>query len=158
MKNDVTILVCCHKNDFCHKGEGFYPIQVGKALHPELDLGIPGDDTGDNISTKNPNYCELTAHYWLWKNGPKTKYVGLNHYRRYFDFYSNLPYWVPRKNVRECEASNLNFVIPDLDKIFRKYDIILPRKTVYPTSLADNYKCSHIAEDLKILDIVVLQR
>lgn len=155
VKNDVTVLVCCHKKDFCHTGEGFYPVHVGRALHPEIDLGIPGDDTGDNISTKNPNYCELTAHYWLWKNGRKSKYVGLNHYRRYFDFKSKLPWWVPYRIINENEIDSASLDIPDLDNELRNCDIILPRRIIYPCSLADNYRNAHINEDFQILEHVV---
>lgn len=43
----------------------YLPIQVGAALHPAL--GYVPDNTGYNISDKNPNYCELTALYWAWK-------------------------------------------------------------------------------------------
>lgn len=45
------------------------------------------DDEGDNISEKNPNRCEMTAHYWVWKNRMETEdeYVGICHYRRLLD-------------------------------------------------------------------------
>ncbi len=61
----VKILVACHKADPNIRQDDIYmPIQVGKALHPELDLGFQCDNTGDNISEKNGSYCELTALYW----------------------------------------------------------------------------------------------
>lgn len=82
----VKILVACHKADPAIRQDEIYmPIQVGKALHPELDLGFQCDNTGDNISEKNASYCELTALYWAWKNLKDVDYIGLCHYRRYFD-------------------------------------------------------------------------
>lgn len=82
----VKILVACHKADPNIRQDDIYmPIQVGKALHPELDLGFQCDNTGDNISEKNGSYCELTALYWAWKNLKDVDYIGLCHYRRYFD-------------------------------------------------------------------------
>lgn len=85
MAAKINILVCTHKPDPNTKNEGIYrAIQVGKALHPELDMGYLNDNIGDNISEKNPNWCELTALYWGWKNLNDTEYKGLCHYRRYF--------------------------------------------------------------------------
>lgn len=47
------------------------------------------DCDGVHISGKNPNYCELTALYWIWKNRLSrpgdTDYYGLFHYRRILD-------------------------------------------------------------------------
>ncbi len=58
-------------------------IQAGAVLTSKKIADI-ADNIGDNISEKNPKYCELTALYWAWKN-TKTEYVGLSHYRRRFD-------------------------------------------------------------------------
>lgn len=60
---------------------GYLPIQVGAAL-TEVRKGCITDDTGDNISVKNKDYCECTGLYWIWKNTHGQNYVGLNHYRR----------------------------------------------------------------------------
>lgn len=57
----IKILVACHKPAKVYQDEVYTPIQVGKALHPELDLGFITDATGENISALNSQYCELTA-------------------------------------------------------------------------------------------------
>ena len=44
----------------------YFHIHVGR--EGKADLGYIGDNTGDNISAKNANYCELTGLYWEWKN------------------------------------------------------------------------------------------
>lgn len=105
---DAMILVACHKPCEMYNKGIYTPIQVGKAIS-EYNLGIIGDDTGDNISQKNPSYCELTAQYWAWKN-VDCRYIGLCHYRRYFEtVYTN----------------------DLLERIFSKYDVILPRPVYY---------------------------
>jgi hypothetical protein len=59
------ILVCAHKQAEFPQSDIFLPIHCGKALS-NIDLGIQGDDTGDNISAKNQlirnNYCLLIIH------------------------------------------------------------------------------------------------
>lgn len=63
------------------------PIQVGAAL-TDVRVTDVVDNAGEHISTKNVNYCELTALYWMWKNrlicldGEMADYYGLFHYRR----------------------------------------------------------------------------
>lgn len=64
------------------------PIQVGAALTGQNICGIQ-DNTGENISEKNTIYSECTALYWIWKNAPRTDYIGLCHYRRHFDISEN---------------------------------------------------------------------
>lgn len=66
-------------------------LQVGAELTEERIAEFL-DNTGDHISAKNVNYCELTALYWLWKNRVKeinktgsAGYYGIFHYRRILD-------------------------------------------------------------------------
>ena len=65
------------------------PIQTGRSIANEIFEEMIGDDTGDNISDRNPKYSELTAQYWAWKNYDKIgnpDYIGFMHYRRHFIF------------------------------------------------------------------------
>ena len=82
----VKILVAHHKQGLIIETDTYLPIQVGKDCS-NYNLGIVGDNTGENISSKNPLYCEMTAIYWGWKN-VQADYMGLCHYRRYFSFAS----------------------------------------------------------------------
>jgi len=78
------IIVCTHKRWDIPNNDIYMPLHVGKALTSQ-DFGYQGDDTGENISIKNKNFCELTGLYWGWKN-LDVDYIGTCHYRRYFDF------------------------------------------------------------------------
>jgi len=83
----IKILVACHKPWKVYQNDVYAPIHVGRAVSECKDemADMIGDDTGDNISEKNPQYCELTALYWAWKNLHDVEYIGFCHYRRYFD-------------------------------------------------------------------------
>ena len=53
---NIKIAIAYHKPATILKGENIFPLHVGKAIS-DVDLGIQGDNTGDNISEKNPLYC-----------------------------------------------------------------------------------------------------
>ena len=63
---DTRIYVMTHKSIEKLPDDTYIPFHVGKK--GKMDLGYPGDDTGEEISEKNPYYCELTGMYWVWKN------------------------------------------------------------------------------------------
>lgn len=114
----VVVLTAAHKS-FDQLGlEGYLPVQVGAALAAQ-DLGFQRDDEGDNISEKNPQYCELTAQYWAWKNLTDAQIMGLVHYRRYFttDLYT--------KNWKDAILT-----ADQIRQLLRQYTIVLP-KPVY---------------------------
>lgn len=80
---EVKIAVAYHKPAVMLEHPSYIPVQVGSALHPDVDLKIRKDSEGDNISGENGYFCELTALYWLWKN-TRADAKGLFHYRRVF--------------------------------------------------------------------------
>lgn len=86
MNKKITIFVVCHKPVDVISNDIYKPIHVGRAIsnYKKEMADMIGDDTGDNISEKNPYYCELTAQYWAWKNFNDTEYIGFCHYRRLF--------------------------------------------------------------------------
>ncbi len=64
----------------------FVPVRCGAVFDDsDINKGMLGDDTGDNISDRRMSFCELTVQYWAWKN-QKADYYGLCHYRRYMSF------------------------------------------------------------------------
>ena len=79
----VEIIIAAHKAYDFPKDKSYVPLQVGAEIS-NTDLKIARDDTGDNISSKNPYFCELTGLYWLWKNYPGQENIGICHYRRFF--------------------------------------------------------------------------
>lgn len=77
----IQVVVAAHK-PYAMPADGMYlPLHVGAA--GKDGIGFVRDDTGENISAKNPTFCELTGLYWAWKN-LDADYVGLAHYRRHF--------------------------------------------------------------------------
>lgn len=100
-----------------HMPDWVYPIQVGAEL---TDIRIANllDNTGDNISRKNANYCELTALYWMWKNKltgmnqmPYSEmgqdcplYYGLFHYRRILD--------ISDEDLNRAASNNVDVILP----------------------------------------------
>ena len=75
------LYVITHKECEIPKQEGYAPLMVGAAGKTCKDY--LRDDSGQNISKKNPDYCELTGLYWIWKN-VNDEYTGIVHYRRFF--------------------------------------------------------------------------
>ena len=56
---NLQIVVAAHKSYRMPEDPVYLPVQAGRALHEPLPW--QGDDTGDNISAKNAEYCELTC-------------------------------------------------------------------------------------------------
>ena len=81
----IRIFVTTHKNVDKPRSVILQPVQVSLKPGSYRFPWAFQDDDGENISAKNPMYCELTTQYWAWKN-VDAEYYGFCHYRRYFDF------------------------------------------------------------------------
>ena len=156
-KNKVKILVCCHKPDYVKDNDIYTPVQVGKAVST-VNLGFLGDDTGDNISSKNDWFAELTATYWAWKNLKNVDYVGICHYRRYFNFHTRGLLFSEYQIVKTEEIKDKDLSIPDLRRIFTLYDVILPHEKYYPCTLFEDYSHCHNSEEMRILLKVIREK
>lgn len=110
----------------------YITLQVGSDISG-VDICTLKDNVGVNISKKNPFYCELTGHYWLWKNISDVKYIGVEHYCRHL-------------NISEDD------IINTLDE----YDIILPSPFFRDDiSVQEFYKTWHIGANIDLTEEIV---
>lgn len=122
----------------------YLPVFVGKEIHPDVNKTFQGDNTGDNISVKNPNYNELTALYWGWKN-LDVDGMGLVHYRRYLSLKGGKSF----DNILTMDESK---------KLLSKYDVILPkRRNYYIETNKSHYLHVHEKEPLEVMTKVIRQ-
>ena len=143
MPQKIKILIACHRPCSVPDGACYLPVEVGAALHTEPIPGFTPDNTGDNISEKNKNYCELTALYWAWKN-LDADVIGLVHYRRYF---------AKRPLSKQPAQEN------DFRSALEKAPILLPVKRHYwiETNYSQ-YIHAHHTQDLEIARAVLAER
>ena len=157
-KNKLKILIAYHKPSFLLKNKIYIPIHVGRTIATQkskdgiltkkdykwLMKNLVGDNTGENISHKNREWCELTAIYWAWKNYNKLgnpEYIGLMHYRRFFDF-------------KNCKNNK------DIENFVGNYDILIRIRTILNDYYVNNYiqyersPHQHIEDLDKATDIV----
>ena len=121
MKN-IKIIVAAHKKYQMPEDKIYVPMQVGAEGKERIEEYIQ-DNTGSNISSKNPNFCELTGLYWAWKN-LEADYIGLVHYRRYFTMKNKIP---------KTEQEKFKIVLnqKETEEKLKNVDVILPKKRKY---------------------------
>ena len=136
---DIKVIIATHKKFEMPEDNMYLPVHVGSEGKDEL--GYTKDNEGENISLKNPYYCELTGLYWAWKN-LKNEYVGLAHYRRHFS--------LSKKNFKtEHDRIQNVLALKDADKILQEADVILPAlRKYYIENLYDQYKNTMYVEPL----------
>ncbi|QLL71016.1 DUF4422 domain-containing protein [Lactobacillus sp. 3B(2020)] len=134
---NTVILIAAHKKVQLPNKEGYLPVLVGADKNYRADIDYQPDNDGNNISSKNPNYNELTAVYWAWKN-LSADAIGLVHYRRFF--FSSRPYSI--ENVIDINRIN---------KLLETNDVILPKiRHYYIENNENHYIHAHEQEPLEL--------
>lgn len=165
--DNIKIYISSHKECYIPRHDFLYPIQVGAEKAKTRFAGMLHDDEGENISLKNPMYCELTAQYWAWKNDD-ADYYGFFHYRRYMSFSEkhfphNLFEDVEMNYLDDRALQTLGLSKEKMKTVINQYDVIATTPVTLKKlnrSLKSNY-CQYAAtsyqyaEDLDVmLDII----
>jgi hypothetical protein len=140
--NNLDIFILAYKpfkqcvNNKCYKVVSCTDETIETNLPVLLETDFVNNDNNniDSIVDLNKFYSELTSTYWLWKNYNLNDYVGVCHYRRYFDFMDN---------------------IPNMDEIFQEHDVILPKPLIFPYSVTTHYKTCHNLKDIMLMTEIV---
>lgn len=152
---NAELLICCHRQ-YETIPPLWKPIQCGASLGAHID-GAICDDEGENISGKNREYCELTAHYYAWKN-INADYYGFCHYRRFFgvENCTKRPYLALGK-LKEKDKTKLLGDSGYWTRTIQSSDIIAPCPEDMGLAAREHYITSryHYTEDLQLfLDIL----
>lgn len=135
MNKDIKIIIAAHKKYDMPSDKMYIPVQVGS--EGKKDIGYQRDNIGENISAKNPMYCELTGLYWAWKN-LDADYIGLAHYRRHFK----------GKNKSANIMDNV-LSYKEASGLLEKHDILVTKKRNYIIeTLYSHYAHTHHVETL----------
>ena len=135
----LKIFIMAHKDFYNIRYNPIYNIVVDdkSQLKNKYNLNIIYANDGKLYNMKRA-YGEMSKLYYiyqLYKNGTITsKYIGLNHYRRYFKFGDNIPL---------------------LDDIFSKYEVILNKQVYIKRNIKSQYCKEHICKNFyEIMNII----
>lgn len=124
-KNFDLYCLCLHDHSLdLVKSLGYIPVGLGLN---KFSNGWLRDNTGENISDKNPFYGEYSFHYWLWKNHlndlPNDKWLGTSGYRYH---------WSQQKKIKSDELNKIinqenfsKFIFKEIPNEWDNYEVVL---------------------------------
>ncbi len=138
----MKIFVVTHKKVEYPLPKGYEYIQVNAKKNGKI-YDMTDFDYEDNISDKNPNYCELTATYSIWKNYNDEDIVGLAHYRRFFTtnrFSNSINSYLDEKRII---------------KYLKRYDFIATKLYKTKMTIKDHILINVREKDLELLSNII---
>ena len=145
------------------------PIQAGIA-NSDVHLDMIGDNTGDNISTKNDLYSELTALYWIMKNAQRdSDALGFCHYRRYLIndqyklFFKKRSRYYSKASKKAMESLLTPSLYRSYQELLSDHDVIVPRQDLIKKkgifyTVEEAYHLEHIKKDWDVTLKVVCEK
>ena len=146
----VKIYTMAHKAFLLPPDKLYVPLLCGAGCVSEdgrKRSALPGteeylrDDSGENISLKNPYYSELTGLYWAWKNDKDSDILGLAHYRRFL-----------------LDDRGMLFDRCHIEQVLNEYDIITTKQIILDHPYEEAFGGKHAPKDFKILRDVISLR
>jgi hypothetical protein len=171
---DIKIYSFHYKPGTVVKCEPIYiPVFAGKSNFPE-SCEIIGDDTGENISSKNKYYSELTGIYWVWKN-KQADITGTCHYRRFLTNRKEPIYYqikrllyfaigLHKKRYGLIYTNNIKkfgdaiLKKDEIIRILESYDAIFPQQRKLKYSVKEHFSRYHDIRDLDILKEIIQEK
>jgi len=128
MKDNVDIFICTHKD--------FEKI-VSNDAYKVIDSRVLKKNGFEIFGLNDVELSEWYHIFYILRNAKLKDYVGICHYRRYFDFLDN---------------------IPNFDDIFKEYDVITRTPINIQISIKKQYELCHNIEDLKLLGTILKEK
>ena len=147
INSNVKVYVITHVPCDFLQSDIFVPVATNKSLGNQLN--IMSSDQGENLGNLNYLLAEFSTFYWVWKNDKTSRFIGFNHFRRYFLLNENntsnqTGQYIPK----DCGWTN-DYVI----NTFKDYDIILPtRLNFYSATVYQQYCSCH---EQRIIDALI---
>lgn len=165
MKEKIKIFITCLDEKIAIPDNELLELVGGGSANRTNHIhGMTRDDSGDNISKKNPRFNDAATIYWAWKNRD-LDYYGFMQYRRMFEFveseHTSTEY---EKHYETNDVETFSKMMLDspshMRNIIEKYDVITCNPLQYD---AKNYTLyqqyyevpySHEKDICKLVEII----
>ena len=132
---DIDIFVFAHRDFEIAPENPCYKLVTIEDFKTDIPLDrIMCNVEEDPLLLMEHGYSEGARLHYVWQHVPVKRYVGISHYRRYFDFFDD---------------------IPDMDVIFKDHDAILPKFNLGWPSVGIQYTACHCGDDLSVVMDVI---